>query len=168
MSLVQAPRSLPERRPIATVLGVVLACVLLGGIGGLITAPQIDTWYQTLQKPWFNPPNWLFGPVWTVLYTLQGVAAWLLWRKGIGQREVRIALGLFVAQFTLNVAWTPAFFGLRSPLFGLVVIVPLVLFIVGTIVAAWRVDRRASLLLVPYLAWVSFATVLNTAIWLLN
>jgi tryptophan-rich sensory protein len=151
-----------------TAVGVVLLSILLGAAGGLITAPQIETWYATLERPGFTPPNWVFGPVWTLLYALQGVAAWLLWRAGLGDRSVRVALGLFGVQFLLNLAWSPAFFGLESPALGLVVIVPLWLAIVGTIAAAWRVDRRASLLLVPYLAWVSFATALNYAIWTLN
>ena len=161
-------RSLPDRRPFVTLSSVVVACVLLGAAGGLITAPQIETWYTTLNKPGFTPPNWLFGPVWTVLYAFQGLAAWLVWRAGLDDRRVRVALALFVAQFVLNVAWSPAFFGLESPILGLVVIVPLWFAIVATIGAAARVERRAAALLVPYLAWVSFATALNYAIWTLN
>ncbi|WP_435157517.1 TspO/MBR family protein [Haladaptatus sp. DFWS20] len=159
---------LPQRRPFATATGVVVACVLLGAAGGLITAPQIEAWYLTIEKPAFTPPNWVFGPVWTLLYALQGVAAWLLWRAGVDNRTVRRALGLFVIQFILNLAWSPAFFGLESPLLGLIVIIPLWFAIVGTIAISWRVDRRASLLLSPYLAWVSFATALNYTIWMLN
>ncbi len=159
---------LPERRPLASALAVVLACVLLGAVGGLVTAPQIETWYATLDKPGFTPPNWVFGPVWTVLYAFQGIAAWLLWRAGPENRAVRLALALFVTQFVLNLAWSPAFFGLESPLLGLVVIVPLWFGIVGTIAASWRVERRASLLLIPYLAWVSYATALNYALYALN
>lgn len=161
-------RSLPQRRPLLTVVGVVLVCVLLGAAGGLVTAPQIESWYATLEKPGFTPPSWVFAPVWTILYALQGVAAWLLWRAGLENRGVRVALGLFAVQFVLNLAWSPAFFGLESPLVGLVVIVPLWVAIVATITAAWRVDRRASLLLVPYLACVSFATALNYVLWTLD
>jgi tryptophan-rich sensory protein len=161
-------RSLPERRPLVTLSSVVVACVLLGAAGGLITAPQIETWYATLDKPGFTPPNWVFGPVWTLLYALQGVAAWLVWRAGLDRRAVRVALALFATQFALNVAWSPVFFGLESPALGLVVIVPLWVAIVATIAAAARVERRAAALLVPYLAWVSFATLLNYAIWTLN
>lgn len=168
MSTAHAGASLPERRPLATASLLVLACVVLGAAGGLVTAPAIESWYTTLEKPWFTPPSWVFGPVWTVLYTLQGVAAWLLWRGGLERREVKIALGLFGVQFALNLAWSPAFFGLQSPLLGLVVIVPLWFAIAATMAAAWRVDRRATLLLVPYLAWVSLATALNYAIWTLN
>lgn len=99
---------------------------------------------------------------------LQGLAAWLVWRAGLDDRQVRVALALFIAQFVLNVAWSPAFFGLESPILGLVVIVPLWVIIVATIGAAARVERRAAALLVPYLAWASFATALNYAIWTLN
>ena len=160
--------ALPERRPLLTIAGVVGACVVLGAAGGLITAPQIQTWYPTLEKPGFTPPNWVFGPVWTLLYALQGVAAWLIWRAGLDRRIVRLALGLFTTQFVLNIAWSPAFFGLESPILGLVVIVPLWFAIVATTTAFSRADRRAAALLVPYLAWVTFATALNYAIWNLN
>ena len=161
-------RSLPDRRPLVTLSSVVVACVLLGAAGGLITAPRIETWYSALDKPGFTPPSWVFGPVWTVLYALQGAAAWLVWKAGLDRRWVRIALALFTIQFVLNLAWSPAFFDLESPILGLVVIVPLWVAIVATIAAAARVERRAAVLLVPYLAWVSFATALNYAIWTLN
>ena len=161
-------RSLPDRRPLVTLSSVVVACILLGAAGGLITAPQIETWYSTLDKPGFTPPSWVFGPVWTVLYALQGLAAWLVWKAGLDRRWVRIALALFTIQFVLNLAWSPAFFDLESPILGLVVIVPLWVAIVATIAAAARVEYRAAVLLVPYLAWVSFATALNYAIWMLN
>jgi benzodiazapine receptor len=169
MSFSRGPKpALPQRRPVATVVGTVAVCVLLGAASGLITVPQIESWYTTIEKPWFTPPNWVFGPVWTVLYALQGIAAWLLWRVGLEKRRVQVALGLFVVQFALNVAWSPVFFGLESPALGLVVIVPLWFAIVGMIGTSRRVDFRATLLLLPYLVWVSFATVLNYAIWTLN
>jgi tryptophan-rich sensory protein len=169
MSTTRGSRlALPKRRPLLTIAGVVGICVVLGAAGGLITAPQIQTWYTTLEKPGFTPPNWVFGPVWTLLYALQGVAAWLIWRAGLDRRIVRLALGLFATQFVLNIAWSPAFFGLESPILGLVVIVPLWFAIVATMAAFSRVDRRAAALLVPYLAWVTFATALNYAIWTLN
>ena len=169
MSTTRGSRlALPKRRPLLTIAGVVGICVVLGAAGGLITAPRIQTWYTTLEKPGFTPPNWVFGPVWTILYALQGVAAWLIWRAGLDRRIVRIALGLFATQFVLNIAWSPAFFGLESPILGLAVIVPLWFAIVATMAAFSRVDRRAAALLVPYLAWVTFATALNYAIWTLN
>ena len=160
--------ALPERRPFLTIAGVIGACVVLGAAGGVVTAPQIETWYATLDKPGFTPPSWVFGPVWTTLYALQGVAAWLIWRSGLDRRIARLALGLFTLQFVLNLAWSPAFFGLESPILGLIVIVPLWVVIVATMATFSRVDRRAAALLVPYLAWVSFATALNYAIWTLN
>ena len=169
MSLAQrSGHPLPERRPVLTLLSVAGACILLGAAGGLLTAPQIETWYAALDKPAFNPPSWVFGPVWTTLYTLMGVAAWLVWRAGLDRRAVKSALGLFTVQLALNLAWTPAFFGLESPLLGLAVIVPLWVAIALTITVFSRIDWRAAALLVPYLAWVSFATVLNYAIWTLN
>ena len=169
MSTTRGSRlALPKRRPLLTIAGVVGICVVLGAAGGLITAPQIQTWYTTLEKPGFTPPNWVFGPVWTLLYALQGVAAWLIWRAGLDRRIVRLALGLFATQFVLNIAWSPAFFGLESPILGLVVIVPLWFAIVATMAAFSRVYRRAAALLVPYLTWVTFATALNYAIWTLN
>jgi len=169
MSIVHDSQpSLPDRRPFLTIVGVVGVCVGLGALIGLTTSPQIQTWYTTLDKPEFTPPNWVFGPVWTVLYALQGIAAWLVWRAGLDNRAVRIGLGVFVLQFVLNLAWSPAFFGLESPILGLGVIIPLWFAIIATVIVSFRIDRRAAVLLVPYLAWVSFATILNYAIWTLN
>lgn len=168
MSLVHPTTPLPQRRPLASAVGVVLLCILLGAVGGLVTAPAIENWYVTLEKPWFTPPSWLFVPVWALLYTLQGLVAWLLWRSGVHRRPVRVALVLFGIQFALNMAWSPAFFGLRSPLAGIAVIVPLIAAIAATMEASWYVDRRATVLLVPYLFWVGFAMVLNLVIFSLN
>ncbi len=124
-------------------------------------------WYAGLSKPAWNPPGWLFGPVWTTLYALMAVAAWLVWRRG-GWRAQRGPLGLYLVQLALNAAWTPLFFGLRWPLAGLVDIVLLLAAVVATLAAFVRVRRWAGLLLVPYLLWVSFATVLNFTLWQLN
>jgi tryptophan-rich sensory protein len=160
--------SLPERRPITSLVLAVLASEVIGGLGNLLSLDGVTTWYPTLTTPPFNPPGWVFGPVWVTLFALMGVAAWLVWRAGLDDRGVRVALALFGVQFALNVAWSGAFFGLRSPLAGLVVIAALWLAIVATIRAFDRVDRRAALLLVPYLLWVSFAAVLNFELWRLN
>ncbi|RJT04068.1 TspO/MBR family protein [Halococcus sp. IIIV-5B] len=169
MSITQGSQpALPDRRPLLTVVAAVAVCVVLGAAAGLVTSPQIATWYTTIEKSGFTPPNWVFGPVWTALYALQGVAAWLVWRAGFDRRGVRLGLVAFAVQFVLNLAWSPAFFGLESPALGLVVIVPLWVAIVATIGLFARIDRRAAALLVPYLAWVSFATALNYAIWTLN
>jgi len=146
-------------------LGAVLAA---SGIGSLATVRAIPTWYKGLTKPSFNPPAWLFGPAWTVLYLLMAVAAWLVWKQGIGAAGVKLALAVFLAQLTLNTLWSILFFGLRSPLAGLVDIVVLWLGIIATIVLFFRVSVPAGVLLLPYIAWVSFAAVLNAAILRLN
>ncbi len=124
-------------------------------------------WYASLNKPSWNPPGWVFGPVWTALYTMMAVAAWLVWRRG-GFAAQRRPLAWFLVQLGLNAAWTPVFFGLQRPDLALVVIVLLWLAIVGTIRAFRPVSRPAAWLLAPYLAWVSFATVLNATLWQMN
>ncbi|MEO0080064.1 MAG: TspO/MBR family protein [candidate division WOR-3 bacterium] len=150
-------------------LVVCLALTLgAGALGGLATAPAIPTWYQTLSKPAFNPPQWLFGPAWTVLYILMGVAAFLVWRAGFSAAAVRLALALFLVQLVLNVLWSFLFFGLRSPLAGLVEIVILWLAIAATLVLFFRVSTVAGLLLIPYIGWVTFAAILNAALLALN
>lgn len=124
-------------------------------------------WYAGLVKPAWNPPAWLFGPVWTLLYALMGTATWLVWREG-GWRVQRLPLGLYLAQWTLNVIWTPLFFFLHRPGLAFVEIIVLDLAVLATLIAFWRVKRLAGALLVPYLLWVAFATVLNGTIWSLN
>ncbi|MBN1436382.1 MAG: tryptophan-rich sensory protein [Sedimentisphaerales bacterium] len=125
-------------------------------------------WYNGLNKPWFMPPGWLFGPVWTVLYSMMGVSLFLVWKLGWGRRGVRLAIMVFVAQLIVNASWTPVFFGLQMPGVGLVVIVVLWILIGLTIAVFWRCSKWAALLLVPYWGWVTFATVLNAAIAHLN
>ena len=124
-------------------------------------------WYASLVKPAWNPPNWIFGPVWTLLYVLMGVAAWLVWRR-VGWSGARLALGLFIVQLVLNAAWSWLFFGLHRPDLAFVDICALWGLILAVAVLFGRVDRLAAALLVPYLAWVGFATVLNFTIWRLN
>ncbi|MDE2038021.1 MAG: tryptophan-rich sensory protein [Patescibacteria group bacterium] len=141
---------------------------LAGAVGSLFTAPAIPTWYAALAKPSFAPPNWLFGPVWTVLYLLMGVAAFLVWKKGWNGAGVRRALGAFLLQLALNALWSAAFFGLRSPLWGLADIAALWLAIVATMVLFYKVSKPAAWLLLPYLLWVSFAACLNYSLWTLN
>ena len=145
-------------------LAAVVVCELAGIVPSLLTADDVSTWYTTIQKPAFTPPSWVFGPVWTTLYLLMGVSLYLVWR---GENN-RIALAAFAVQLGLNAAWTLVFFGMRWPAGGLAVIVALLAAIVVTVATAARVDRRAALLLVPYLAWVAFATLLNVEIWRLN
>lgn len=124
-------------------------------------------WYASLQKPSWNPPGWVFGPVWTALYTMMAVAAWLVWKRG-GFSAQRRARALFCAQLILNAAWTPLFFGLQQPGLAFAEIVVLWLAIAATLVAFHRVSRAAAWLLAPYLAWVSFAAALNFTLWRLN
>ncbi|MGQ9478200.1 MAG: TspO/MBR family protein [Candidatus Bipolaricaulia bacterium] len=145
-----------------------LVCQLAGLLGSIFTTPAIPTWYAALEKPAFTPPSWLFAPAWTTLFVLMGLAAFFIWRKGLAEREVRIALGVFIAQLGLNVLWSVAFFGLKAPLGGLIVIALLWFAILLTIQSFSRLSRAAGLLLLPYLLWVSFAAILNGAILVLN
>ncbi len=133
-------------------------------MGGLFLPGE---WYAALRKPAWNPPSWIFGPVWTALYIAMAVAAWLVWLRG-GFRSQRKALSLFLTQLLFNALWSPLFFGLRSPALALANILLLWLAVLGTIVAFWRARPIAGAILVPYLAWVSFATALNFALWNLN
>lgn len=142
-------------------LGMILGVNALGAAPAVVVGADTD-W---IERPWFYPPEILFPVVWTLLFTLMGIALFLVWRQGTDRRAVRVALTAFGVQFALNVLWTPAFFGLQRPDLGLVVIVALWIGIVGTIAAFGRVSRLAAGLLVPYLGWVSFALVLNYAIY---
>jgi len=146
----------------------IIACLAAGIIGSIFTRSAIPTWYATLEKPAFNPPNWLFAPVWTLLYIMMGIAAFLVWRKGLENRQVRIALIVFLVQLVLNALWSVVFFGLESPLCGLIVISALWVAILFTVLKFFRISSAASVLLWPYMLWVTFAAVLNVSIWLLN
>ena len=150
-------------------LGIAVAVPLaVGGLSGSVTARSVATWYPTLTKPFFNPPAWVFGPTWTVLYIMMGVAAFLVWRQGFSTKDVRLALTLFAAQLALNGLWSILFFGLQSPGVAFAEILLLWLSIVATVWIFRRVVPAAALLMLPYLAWVSFAAVLNGSIWMLN
>ncbi|MBC8127765.1 MAG: tryptophan-rich sensory protein [Gloeobacteraceae cyanobacterium ES-bin-144] len=126
-----------------------------------------DGWYAALNKPSWNPPSWLFGPAWTLLYILMAVAAWLVWKEG-GWKKQGTALGLFLLQWALNALWTPLFFGLHRPDLALLDIALLWASIIATLIAFLRVKRAAGLLLIPYLVWVTFAAFLNFTIWRMN
>ncbi|MGQ9708290.1 MAG: TspO/MBR family protein [bacterium] len=139
-----------------------------GALGNIATMPAIPTWYQGLNKPAFNPPRWLFGPAWSLLYILMGIALFLVWRRGFSNPEVKLALLVFLIQLVLNVIWSFLFFGLRSPIAGLIEIVILWLAILLTLILFFRVSVPAGVLLLPYLGWVTFASVLNGAIVKLN
>ncbi len=146
----------------------VVGCELVGILGGLFTAPAIKEWYIFLNKPAFSPPNWIFGPVWTVLYFLMGVAAYLIWIKSDSRKKIKTALNFFLAQLVFNFLWSLLFFGLHSPLLALVDIVILWQLIVVTMVSFYPLSKTAAYLLLPYLVWVSFATILNASIVILN
>jgi translocator protein len=144
---------------------------LAGLAGSLFTAPNIAGWYAGLAKPWFNPPNWIFAPVWTALFVLMGLSLYLVLRrgwKGKGGRDVRFGGMAFGAQLALNVLWSALFFGMRSPLLGLMEIGILWLAIAATIVLFRRTSKTAAWLMIPYIAWVSFAAFLNYSLYIMN
>jgi len=152
------------------ILGLLLALAVTfaaAGIGSVFTSPSVGDWYQALAKPSWTPPGWLFGPVWTVLYTLMAVAAWLVWREG-GWRKARLALSLYAGQLALNAAWPAIFFGARMPGPAFVELVLLWLAIVATTAAFFRRTAAAGVLMLPYAAWTTFAGMLNFALWRMN
>lgn len=155
-------------RTIAPAIIAILICEAAGGIGSIFTRSGLDGWFQTLNKPSFNPPRWVFGPVWTLLYALMGIAASLVWQHRDTDPAARPALRLFGVQLGLNVLWSAAFFAARSPLAGLIEIVFLLAALIATVLKFARVSRTAALLMLPYLAWTSFAAVLTATIWRLN
>jgi len=147
-------------------VAALLLCQVAGGIGALATMPSIPGWYAALHKPAFNPPNWIFGPVWTVLYIMMGVALFLVARRGF--RKFASALRVFLFQLVLNSLWSVVFFGMHRPGAAFAVILVLLAAIIWTIALFRRPSLTAAWLLVPYAAWVSFASVLNFAVWQLN
>ncbi|MGM0371956.1 MAG: TspO/MBR family protein [Halobacteriota archaeon] len=147
----------------------ILAVELVGASGAIFTAQGLGEWYSSLVRPAIAPPNWVFGPVWTALFALMGVAVWLVWRQAPTDPDgAKLAIGVFVVHFIFNLGWSAVFFGQQALGAGLLVILALWVLIVTTIMVFDRVDRRAALLLVPYLLWVSFATFLNYQFWVLN
>jgi len=157
-----------RRKYVFKLIASIVACQLAGVIGSVFTTPAIPTWYAALAKPAFTPPSWLFAPAWITLYLLMGIAASLVWRVGLDQKHVRTALILFLVQLVLNALWSVAFFGLQSPLGGIIVIVLLWVAILLTILKFFRISTAAGALLVPYIAWVTFAATLNAYIYVLN
>lgn len=153
-------------RSLLVLAGLLGLCALVAIIGSTVTTPRIPVWYETLEKPFFTPPNWLFGPVWTVLYALMAVAAWRIWRSRAPGR--RPALAVFFVQLAVNLAWSIVFFGLTSPRLGLAVILALMALILWMIALFRPIDRPAAWSMVPYAAWVAYATALNFAIAILN
>jgi translocator protein len=165
--MVSLPYTMKPRNFLRLLVAIV-ASELAGVAGSLFTIPSISTWYAALTKPALTPPSWLFGPVWTTLYLLMGIAAFLAWKKGLQQKEVRVALSLFGIQLILNVLWSVVFFGLHDPLLAFVNIILLWIAIICTMVAFRKVSPSAFYLLIPYILWVSFAAYLNLAIVMLN
>lgn len=146
----------------------VLGTQLAGLVGAVFTSSSIPTWYALLEKPLLSPPNWVFGPVWTLLYFLMGVAAFLVWQTGGGRNEVRRALMAYGVQLVLNTLWSILFFGLQNPALAFLEILILWCAIAWTGFLFWRIRSTAGYLLLPYLAWVTFAAYLNASIALLN
>ncbi len=165
-------RRCPMIRNITASAPALIVCLAIpfiaAAIGGFFTGPAIPVWYANLVKPSFIPPSWLFGPVWTALYAMMGVALFLIWKEGPARPGVRMALLLFAGQLALNAAWSVLFFGLRSPGIAFADIIALWLLVLATLAAFMRISGPAGALLIPYLAWVSFAAVLNFSIWRLN
>lgn len=149
-------------------LFVLIITFLAGFVGQLFTAPSIPTWYAALNKPAFNPPNWVFAPVWTTLYIMMAVAAWLVWERGLENKNVQTGLKFFVLQLALNSLWSIIFFGFQLPWLAFIEIICLWIAIFLTIKYFVKVSKLAGWLLLPYLLWVSFAAVLNLAIFWLN
>jgi tryptophan-rich sensory protein len=165
-------------KKIVTALAFILLCLFAGLIGSAATFLSITTWYANINKPSFSPPNWIFGPVWTTLYVLMGIAAYLVYEKGtqiekenskkIKKTEIAAALNIFAFQLALNVLWSLVFFGFHSPLGALVVIMLLWLLIFVSILRFYPINKYAAYLMIPYMLWVSFASILNLFIFLLN
>jgi len=151
----------------AVLVMLVVVCFAVAASGAAFTSPNVHSWYQNLDKPSWTPPSWVFGPVWSFLYLLMGISAWQVWRS-TGLRAAVLPLALFGIQLLLNAAWSVLFFGLRSPGAALIDIVLLWCAILATVIAFWRHSAPAGWLMLPYLAWVSFAVALNLAIWNLN
>jgi len=144
----------------------ILVCQIAGLIGSFFTSPVIFTWYENIEKPNFNPPNWIFAPVWTILFILMGISLYLIWSNGLKNKKT--AIFIFSVQLILNILWSLLFFGLQVPLYAFIEIIILWLAILLTIISFYKVSKIAGLLLLPYIFWVSFATILNFFIWQLN
>lgn len=146
----------------------ILICQSAGLIGSIFTAKSISSWYQFLNKPSFNPPNWIFGPVWITLYTLMGISLYMVYSKGMNRNDVRLAVIVFLFHLAFNALWSILFFGLRNTGLAFAGILVLLVLIVLIVYLFYKIDKKAAYLLLPYLLWVSFASVLNFSIWRLN
>jgi translocator protein len=146
----------------------IFLCQSAGFIGSIFTRTSVETWYLTLNKPFFTPPSWLFAPVWIGLYSLMGIALFIIWNKDLDNKLKNRALSVFLLQLLFNAAWPIVFFGIKNIALSVIVIILLWLLILATILIFYRVSKTASLLLIPYILWVSFAALLNLAILILN
>lgn len=146
----------------------ILACLAAGAIGSLFTLKAIPTWYRSLKKPRYTPPNWAFGPIWTTLYILMGISVFLVWDRGLATKGATLAFTLFWCQLAVNMLWSIVFFGMKAKGVGVVIIIALWLLILATTIASFQVSASAGGLIVPYIAWVSVASYLNIGTWLLN
>lgn len=146
----------------------IMLCQLAGIIGSVFTSPSIPTWYASLVKPGFSPPNWLFGPVWISLYALMGISAYLIYEKGIKKKKIKTAIYIFAFQLVLNSIWSILFFGLHNPFLAFIEIIILWSAIILTIKRFYEINKTAAYLLIPYILWVSFAAVLNYYLYILN
>ncbi|EIJ37669.1 TspO/MBR family protein [Galbibacter orientalis] len=155
-------------KKLTRILIAVVVCLVVGFLSGFATQSSVDTWYPTLNKPSFNPPNWIFAPVWTILYIIMGISAGIVWARGFYHLWVKTALYHFGFQLLFNAMWSIVFFGFQKPFWALLIIITLVVLILLTIKWFKVVNRVAAYLLIPYLLWVCFATILNFSIWQLN
>lgn len=153
---------------IAVLAGFLALCIGTGFAGSILTTPNLAPWYADLVKPVFTPPDWIFAPVWTTLFILMAIAAWLVWRAPVANHLKMVPLLLFIGHLAVNIGWSAAFFGLQNPAAGLAVIAVLAAFVLVIAVRFARIVPLAGLLIVPYVLWVGFASVLNGAIWWLN
>ena len=155
-------------KKILALIAAIVGCNLAGGLGSLFTAPAIPTWYATLNKPFFNPPSWIFAPVWTLLFTLMGISLFLIINQPLRNQEFRLAIKLFLAQLVLNVLWSVIFFGNQNPGLAFAEIILLIILVMLTIVQFYPLSKKASYLLLPYFVWILFASILSYTIWQLN
>ena len=153
---------------IGQILLAVVICELAGMVGAIFTTPSIPTWYAGIVKPTFSPPNWIFAPVWTILFALMGIAAYLVYEKGTDKKAIKVALSIFAIQLILNTLWSIIFFGMHNPGIAFIEIIFLWIAILLTIIAFFKISKPAAYLLIPYILWVSFASFLNLSIWQLN
>jgi len=155
-------------REIPKLIVSILIVFFAGAVGTVFTLKEITTWYVTLPKPAWTPPNWVFGPVWSFLYVLMGIALFLVWREGLDRRDVQIAITVFAVQLVINVVWSLVFFGTHNIAGGLIMVIILWISILINIIVFYRISKPAGLILVPYIIWVSIASYLNYSVFILN